>query len=429
MKNLKQNPFFYLSLVLGFAVVFEVAGIVNAAWTAPTLNPPNGNPAQPLDTSALRQTKLGSLTILGSSQSVSPYGVQIDPSGHVLFGPTNGGGNITPNAAISYDGTNLVYTNVWPASQSDWHAIGSGGIGTWPISIPTTGPQGLNGFFGFQLANTGWTGFDLASSTTNRLVLGVSQAQVNNAKDIFDVEISRSLTGGDGSGSWQHMMEIRADGTIQATGYYDSNNNPVPAIGTWCGIDAGSLVINCGGQDPKVSCPAGYSKNNINFGTVKGDATIPFATCIFTGYPKSGNGGSGSGSGSGITGTQPLYMNVHTAQDCTNIGGTPYLDTVSTSNPSENNWVCQLINYQTTSQTGCPSGGWQPYVRPGQSLEITATRRQSYSTPSAICANNNFCSTGSHTFSLSPIESCTYEAAPNCYNNTGYATITQIACY
>lgn len=135
-----------------------------------------------------------------------------------------------------------------------------------------------------------------------------------------------------------------------------------------------------------------------------------------------------------------LYGNIHTQQDCINAGGTPYLDYADTtgSNPSLNNWICKM-NYATSTpdaKTGCPSG-WRPYIRPGQSLELTATK----ATPANNCspamasidtctANANTCPTDYHSFSLSPIESCVYPTNPPvCNQATCYATITQIGCY
>ncbi len=48
------------------AIFIASAGLVLAEWQAPQLPPPQGNPAPPLDTSAVAQEKSGSLTITGN---------------------------------------------------------------------------------------------------------------------------------------------------------------------------------------------------------------------------------------------------------------------------------------------------------------------------------------------------------------------------
>ncbi len=135
MKNLRRSPFFYLSLILAFAVAFEIASVVSAAWTAPTQSPPNGSPAQPIDTSGDAQTKTGGLTI--TSNAPATNGVKIDPYGHVWFGSSNGDGTIkTSQGGIYFDGTQLQYTN---NGGTSWQPIGSGsGSAFWATTTPSS---------------------------------------------------------------------------------------------------------------------------------------------------------------------------------------------------------------------------------------------------------------------------------------------------
>ncbi len=293
MKSLKHNPFFYLSLILGFAVVFEVAGIVSADWTAPTQTPPGGNPAQPIDTSDAPQTKIGGLTVMNQKY---PYGVKMAPGGNLVFGPVDTSSNsITPQAEIAIQNGVLSYTN---DDGATWQPIGSGNggsIGTWPISIPTA-TSTLNGFFGFKLTGSYWSGFDLSGDPGNRLILGVSSAQVSSGSNVFDIE---------DTSSWTHMMEIRANGSILARAYEDMNGNPIRPLGTLCGLYVppengySGLSIPCGsnitGPGPTLgsTCPAGYTDTKFGKGILAAD---DLETCVYYGYGTStGTGEEGTG--------------------------------------------------------------------------------------------------------------------------------------
>jgi len=73
MKQLKSNPFFYLSLVLAVLVILEAVSLVNAQWnwTPPSQQFPYGNRPPPLDTGPNAQYKAGALGVgTGASQSV-----------------------------------------------------------------------------------------------------------------------------------------------------------------------------------------------------------------------------------------------------------------------------------------------------------------------------------------------------------------------
>ncbi len=80
MKNLTRNPLFYLSLALAIILGVQIYGFA-AAYTPPSSPPPQGQPAQPLDTSSVLQTKTGPL-ILGSTLTVGS-----DATPNIKFDP------------------------------------------------------------------------------------------------------------------------------------------------------------------------------------------------------------------------------------------------------------------------------------------------------------------------------------------------------
>jgi hypothetical protein len=266
-----------------------------------------GNPAQPIDTSSALQTKGGSLIIQGNPDFTGGLliqgfsGVKINPYGYLEFGNFDTGSSTLPPSDqvggihYNYQTHQLEYSN--DAVNGPWQPIGSGNggsIGTWPISIPTV--TSTNGFFGFKLTGSYWSGFDLSGDPGNRLILGVSSTQVSSGSNVFDIE---------DTSSWTHMMEIRANGSILASAYEDINGNPIRPLGTLCGLYVppengySALSIPCGsnitGPGPALgrTCPAGYTDTKFGKGIL---AAYDLETCVYYGYGKStGTGEEGTG--------------------------------------------------------------------------------------------------------------------------------------
>ena len=225
-KDLGRNPFLYASIVLAFAVVFEVAGIASAAWAPPTLSPPNGNPAQPLDTSSVGQTKAGSLVIQGNADqtgglvvqgSTTGQGAKINPYGYLEFGSVDTNSAQKPftgqYGGIMYNPAShqLMYSN--DAGNGGWLPIGSGSV--WPMTISTVDG---NGMWGFNLGSVnGWTGFDLSGAAGQRIILGVSNTQIKNGNIVLDAE------GPIDQNQWTHQFELRADGSALFNGQVNLN--------------------------------------------------------------------------------------------------------------------------------------------------------------------------------------------------------------
>ena len=134
MKHLAKNPFFYLSIALMFVVAFEVVNLVRAQYAAPTALPPGGQPAAPIDTSQVNQTKAGSFTtskdlvMAGSNGSVSLSSAAGVPIMTFSSGNTFGKLWLTPA-----DG------KIMALSGGKTFEIGSGGGGTNPWTTTMDG--------------------------------------------------------------------------------------------------------------------------------------------------------------------------------------------------------------------------------------------------------------------------------------------------
>ncbi|GEM_PF-3540016 len=76
--SLRKNPFFYATIVLAGVLMFELAGIVVAQYMPPTVPPPGGMPAAPLNAGTVPQVKRGNF-------AVSATGV-FDANGNVSTG-------------------------------------------------------------------------------------------------------------------------------------------------------------------------------------------------------------------------------------------------------------------------------------------------------------------------------------------------------
>ena len=97
--------------------------------------------------------------------------------------------------------------------------------------------------------------------------------------------------------------------------------------------------------------------------------------------------------GGDISYTGPLVNGIHTADDCTNVGGVVY-------SIGDDDYICRF-NYGSNNSQRCFSAEWTQY----QNWSLTSVQ-------TCVGTSCNSCTTGSHsTFEDTPIETCAYQSA------------------
>ncbi|MBX7045483.1 MAG: hypothetical protein K1X86_06530 [Ignavibacteria bacterium] len=97
-----------------------------------------------------------------------------------------------------------------------------------------------NGYYGFTPNGNNWTGFDLHSGTSQRIILGVDNGP---ARNVFDIEKD---------GTWEHMMELRSDGSaffMGNTAIGTSNVSNTYKLSVLGKIRATEIVVETGWSD------------------------------------------------------------------------------------------------------------------------------------------------------------------------------------
>ena len=143
--KLKFAGYLTISIILTLGLSISMQSLL-AAWTAPTQNPPGGNPDKPIDESAVGQTKLGNLSV-GGNFYVGDGGTNdvlfVDnANGKVGIGTTTPGYNldVLGSARITGDlhGINYIYGDFGTIARStdEWLRLNDGSTHANGVYIP-----------------------------------------------------------------------------------------------------------------------------------------------------------------------------------------------------------------------------------------------------------------------------------------------------
>lgn len=148
-----------LALVLG-------AGAIQAAWTPPTLPPPDGNVDAPINVGLNTQSKLGQLLI--NTSVTNPYAVGMVVFGNAIFGTnTASPGQVANPVNVSFGGT---YGNSTPGSKANlkWDMY-NGGVNSYRYGIGMSA-----GLMEFQAGTGGGFGFYPNGGTVSAMAINSS---------------------------------------------------------------------------------------------------------------------------------------------------------------------------------------------------------------------------------------------------------------
>ena len=267
MQNkLKFAGYLTISIILTLGLSISMQSLL-AAWTAPTQNPPGGNPDKPIDESAVGQTKLGNLSV-GGNFYVGDGGTNdvlfVDnANGKVGIGTTTPGYNldVLGSARITGDlhGINYIYGDFGTIARStdEWLRLNDGSTHTSGVHIPNNlrvnGNVGIGGNPGasklYVTGGNAWIngGYlyvmypkvnGIALAVENKMLSGhgVSILSGWNADAPFStmgLAVSRSLTTGGtqpthilfNDGNTYHKG-LAVNGPVYSSGGYLTNTNP-----------------------------------------------------------------------------------------------------------------------------------------------------------------------------------------------------------
>ena len=363
-----------VGIVLGISLQFV------KAWTEPASIAPNGNVGAPINASGVTQTKTGLLgvgSLYVSGLSAFDKSIKI------------GTGAIDPSIALDVEGSirqDVKSANLAADANGKIIAATSGsGASQWTTN-------GTSIYY-----NTGNVGIGTATPAAKLDVSGdvhASKVFVDNltptagselaSKFYVDGKVAAAAAGGS-SGSY-YTKNVSGTGPI-----YCLTGDVMTGGGCWAtDVTSGSDSSGYGGR------PVG--ENGWECMGISGNSTTSYIRCV----------GSSIG----------LYGNDHTLSDCTSAGGTVMADGT--------NSYCQLSG-------SCPSG-WTQYNNFSTTQAKTCT---GVNDKNALitCTGATSCTTGSHSFSNTAIETCSYNnrdtfglicltSAQSCT-----ATINKMGCY
>lgn len=300
-----------LAVVLSFGISYALA------WVAPSVAPPNGNVAAPINTSATAQTKLGPFTI-GTTTATSTLTVigNVNTTGDVCTSTTGTAvclGTLatpvtlvfTPASVILQSGATTTFS--WTATGLSGTTTPCTASGSWSGSkaasgsfttSPVTGP--ITNIYTLSCTGVGWT--TAQQSATVQIIAPYSVTYQNGAGGWVTIaagvtKVKFQARGGSGSATGGGFSNTGGGGSAFA--YYGSNV-PILSVGGGGGgggyIDyVSNLVFNYAGG------AGGYTGGSIEGGGGDGynQGSSGSASSGGSGGNATGTGGFSAGAGGG----------------------------------------------------------------------------------------------------------------------------------